>query len=103
MLESAGYRPLMFDSAEAFLSSGELDNLDCLVTDVRMSGMNGLELQRVVRQTRATLPIIFVSAHFDDTVRNVALAEGASIFIFKPFEGTQLLDAIRDAVDRARG
>jgi len=103
LLESAGYQPLIFDSAEALLGSGELDSIDCLVTDVRMPGMNGLELQRVVRQNRATLAIIFVSAHFDEAVRNVALAEGASVFIFKPFEGVQLLDAIRNAVDQARG
>jgi FixJ family two-component response regulator len=103
LLESAGYRPLMFESAEAFLGSGQLDSLDCLVTDVRMSGMNGLELQRAVRQQRPTLPVIFVSAHYDDTIRSVALAEGALVFITKPFEGTKLLDAIRSAVEKPAG
>lgn len=102
LLGSAGYRPLMFESAETFLSSGELDSLDCLVTDVRMAGMNGLELQRAVRQKRATLPIIFVSAHYDDAIRSIALAEGATVFITKPFEGTRLLDAIRNAVENLR-
>ena len=63
LLESAGYAPLVFSSAEEFLQSGTLAQATCVITDVRMPGMDGIELQRRIRLERPTLPVILISAH----------------------------------------
>src|SRR6202051_3819996 len=65
LLESAGYAPLVFSSAEEFLQSGSLTTATCVITDVRMSGMDGVELQRRIKLERPTLPVILISAHHD--------------------------------------
>lgn len=75
LVESAGYAPLVFPSAEAFLRSGILAGTTCLITDVRMPGMDGIELQRRVRLERPELPVIFISAHYDDETRRRPSAE----------------------------
>src|SRR5216683_4531493 len=86
LVESAGFAPLVFSSAEAFLQSGKLNEAICLITDVRMPGMDGIELQRRVRLERPKLPIIFISAHFDVEIRQRALDGGAVDFMYKPFD-----------------
>jgi FixJ family two-component response regulator len=99
LVESAGYTPLLFASAEEFLRSGNLADAVCLITDVRMPGMDGLELQRRVRLLRPELPVILISAHYDDETRTRALAQGAVTFLYKPFDAADLLGAIRPAMD----
>jgi FixJ family two-component response regulator len=98
LVESAGYAPLMFSSAEEFLQSGTLVGAMCLITDVRMPGMNGIELQRRIRIERPDLPVIFISAHNDDETRQRAFDEGAASFLYKPFDAGELLEAIRLAL-----
>src|SRR3981081_3633381 len=87
LVESAGYAASVFSSAEEFLQSGTLAGAICLVTDVRMPGMDGIELQRCIRLERPKLPVIFISAHHDDEARQRALDEGAVRFLYKPFDG----------------
>jgi FixJ family two-component response regulator len=98
LVESAGYAPLVFSSAEEFLRSGILAGATCLITDVRMPGMDGIELQRRIRLERPRLPVIFISAHYDDETRQRALRGGAIEFMYKPFDAALLLDAIQAAL-----
>ena len=70
----------------------------CLITDVRMPGIGGIELQRRIRTERPKLPVIFISAHHDDETRQRALDEGAARFLYKPFDAGELLEAIRVAL-----
>lgn len=98
LLESAGYAPELFSSAEEFLYSGKLEIAACVITDVRMPGMDGLELQRRIRLQRPTLPVIFISVHDDIETRTVAFNEGAAHFLQKPFDGADLLERIRAAL-----
>ena len=98
LMESAGYTPQSFTSAEQFLQSQALAAAACVIADVRMPGLDGLELQRRIRLTRPELPVIFISAHGDDTVRNRALRDGATAFFDKPFDCAALLVAISKAL-----
>lgn len=102
-MESAGFEPLLFASAEDFVSSGALSHVTCLITDVRMPGMDGIELQRLIRRERAELPVIFISAHFDNAVRLGAIEEGAVEFLYKPFAPSQLLALIDRIVSEPKG
>ena len=101
LVESAGYASRVFSSAEEFLQSGTLAGTNCLITDVRMSGMDGIELQRCVRLVRPELPIIFISAHRDDDIRQQALDGGAVDFMFKPFDAAGLLGVIDRALKQS--
>ena len=94
ILESAGYNAVAFESAESFLESGALSGVACVVADVRLPGIDGLELQRRARRHRPGVPIIFITAHDDDDVRGRALKDGALAFMVKPFDGGELLDHI---------
>src|SRR6202167_6052323 len=98
LVESAGYAPLVFSSGEEFLRSGFLAGATCLITDVRMPGMDGIELQRRIRLERPELPVIFISAHYDDETRRRALGGGAIDFLNKPFDAAHLLEAIQAAL-----
>jgi FixJ family two-component response regulator len=100
LVDTAGYAPLVFSSAEDFLDSGTLAGATCLITDVRMPGMDGIELQRRVRLERPKLPVIFISAHSDDEIRKRALDGGAVEFMYKPFDGADLLSAIDRALKK---
>jgi FixJ family two-component response regulator len=102
LIESAGYEPVVFSSAEEFLQSGTLSKATCVITDVRMPGMDGIELQRRIRLERPDLPIIFISAHNRDEIRQQALDEGAVDFLYKPFNAAELLEAIQAALAKAR-
>ncbi len=102
LVESAGYAPVVFSSAEEFLESGALAAANCVITDVRMPGMDGIELQRRIRIERPKLPVIFITAHYSPETRERALAEGAIHFLFKPFDAGNLLDVIQAALTDAR-
>ena len=98
LIESAGYAPVVFSSAEEFLQSGTLTAATCVITDVRMPGMDGIELQRRIRLERPDLPIIFISAHNHAEIRQQALDDGAVDFLYKPFNAADLLKVIQAAL-----
>jgi FixJ family two-component response regulator len=98
LLASAGFIPWIFASAEEFLQSGTLSSAACLITDVRMPGLDGLELQRRVSLDRPGLPVIFVSAHYDDETWRRAMSQGAAAFLYKPFDAVDLLGAVERAL-----
>ena len=89
---------MVFASAEEFLQSGAPETAVCLITDVRMPGIDGLELQRRVRLQYPRLPVIFISAHNDNEIRQRALSQGAAGFLYKPFDAADLLGAIELAL-----
>lgn len=97
LIRSAGFQVLSFASAEAFLSSTEARDSECLILDVRMSGMNGLELQRHIVSANWRLPIIFITSYVDEDARAAALEGGAAGFLYKPFRDDELLNAIEVA------
>jgi FixJ family two-component response regulator len=99
LVESAGYMPRVFSSAEEFLGSGALGEATCVITDVRMPGIDGVELQRRIRLQRPNMPVIFISAHFEDEIRRRALEGGAADFMYKPFDAADLLRAIDRALN----
>ena len=101
LIESSGLTARVFSHADDFLRGGHLAATSCLITDVRMRGMDGLELQRRVRLVRPELPIIFITAHHDDQIERRALAEGAAFFISKPFDAEELLRATRTALSKS--
>jgi CheY-like chemotaxis protein len=100
LLRSAGYQVATFESAERFLDSGDLANTGCVVLDVRMPGMDGLELQRRLNASQADVPVIFLSAHDDARSRRLALDGGALDFLSKPFEAGALVTAVQVALMR---
>lgn len=97
LMDSAGLPVEVFDCAEAFLASPSRAETTCLLLDVRMPGMDGLELQRRLVASNWTVPIIFISAHAGADVRARALQAGAVEFFEKPFSSTALLKAIAAA------
>jgi FixJ family two-component response regulator len=97
-VRSVGFRPAVFPSAEAFLTSGQTHDPDCLILDVRMPGLSGLDLQSRMAGMGCQVPIIFASAHFDDEVRTRALDRGAIAFLPKPFSDEALLSAMHSAL-----
>jgi FixJ family two-component response regulator len=100
LLRSVGFRTQGFSSAEAFLSSQQVHDTACLILDVRMPGMSGLELQRQLGAANWHIPIIFVTAHADDDARARALEAGAVDFLYKPFHEEELFNAIDTALKR---
>lgn len=102
VVESAGHAMFVFATAELFLQSGMVAEAGCLITDVRMPGIDGIELQRRVRAARPQLPVIFISAHEDDGVRQQALTGGALTFLYKPFDAAELLRVVERALIRSR-
>jgi FixJ family two-component response regulator len=103
LIESAGFTARVFSLAEDFLQGGLLAATSCLITDVRMPEMDGLELQRRVRLERPELPVIFITAHHEDRIKQRAYAQGAALFMRKPFEADELLRAIKLAVSKSPG
>jgi FixJ family two-component response regulator len=98
LTRSMGYRAEVFASAEDFLSSGHLNETACLILDVRMGGMSGLELQSQLTAFSCQVPIIFISAHSNRGARGRALEAGAVAFLTKPFSDDALLSAINAAL-----
>src|SRR5438105_580748 len=102
LITSVGMTVEAFPSAQAFLDAPRRDAPGCLVLDVRLPGLSGLELQRKLAETNATLPIIFLTGHGDIPMSVRAMKAGAIEFLTKPFREQDLLDAIRHAIDRDR-
>jgi FixJ family two-component response regulator len=98
LIRSVGFRAEGFSSAEAFLNANQLHDTACLILDVRMPGMNGLDLQRQLVATNCRIPIIFITSHGDGDARARALAAGAVDFLYKPFREEALLKAIDSAL-----
>jgi FixJ family two-component response regulator len=103
LLRSVGWRAEGFTSAEAFLQSGQVHTTACLLLDVQLPGVSGLELQRQLRSRQARMPIIFITAHGNEAMRAEALQAGAVAFFAKPFDDTALLEAIHAALAPDRG
>jgi FixJ family two-component response regulator len=99
LIRSVGFRAQGFPSAEAFLNSSELHDTACLILDVRMPGMSGLDLQRQLLTTHSRIPIVFITSHGDDDAQARALEAGAVAFLYKPFREKALLKAIDSALD----
>ncbi|MBV8329587.1 MAG: response regulator [Verrucomicrobia bacterium] len=100
LIRSAGFRTQGFSSAEAFLSANGLGETACLILDLRLPGINGLDLQTHLNSNNRRIPTIFITAHGDETWRTRALAAGALAFLQKPFYEQDLLDAIDAALSR---
>ena len=99
LIESEGLSTLCFGSAEQFLDSGAQNKAACLIADIRMPGMSGLELQTKLKAERCRIPIIFITAHGDAKMRSQAMRDGAMKFLAKPFDNTVLLEAVRAALE----
>ena len=100
LLKASGLAVTTFESAEAFLESGQLPEVGCLIADIRMSGISGLELQAKLKNNGSTTPIIFITAHGDEKMRMQAMRAGAVAFLAKPFDDGVLLDRVRAAVEQ---
>jgi FixJ family two-component response regulator len=100
LLTSVGFHVEAFASAEAFLASPHRERTACLVADLRMPGMSGLELLRHLAATGARVPTIVLTAHGDDAARQQSLRAGAVAFLGKPFHSETLIEAIRTALDQ---
>jgi FixJ family two-component response regulator len=98
LIRSIGFGTQGFSSADAFLSSNQARDTACLILDVRMPGMNGIDLQRQIVATNWRIPIIFITSHADDDARARALKAGAVAFLYKPFREEELLDALHAAL-----
>jgi FixJ family two-component response regulator len=98
LLKELGFSAEAFASAEEFLESEPVGRTQCLIVDVNMPGMTGPELQRELTRRSAKIPIVFITAHADDTVRPSLLQQGAAECLFKPFSDTALLMALQAAL-----
>ena len=103
LIRSLGYKVQMFASAETFLESEQLDTTSCVIADVQMPGMNGVELQSHLRAQGRRVPFIFISAFPEETIRQRALRDGAICFLAKPFDGCVLIDHLHAALEEYRG
>ena len=99
LLRSAGFRVRSFASAEDFLKSGQQHETSCLVADIRMPGMSGLDLQAKLNADHCPIPTIFISAHGDEKMRLQAMRGGAVKFLEKPFDDAILLETVRTAFE----
>ena len=98
LLKSAEFGPVAFSSAESALASGLLAQSKCLITDVRLEGMQGLDLQRQVKDAYPMLPVIIITGHLDEEIRQSALSDGAVAVLYKPLNPDDLLQAIHVAI-----
>lgn len=101
LIDSVGFRAEVFGSGEEFLKSPVVSQTDCLIADVRMPGMTGLELQERLNAAGASVPIVFISAHDDKEARARGLRAGAIDFLQKPFSEESLLGAISAGLDKS--
>jgi FixJ family two-component response regulator len=97
LLRQFGFPAEVFSSAEAFLASDAVGETGCLLLDIAMPGMSGPELQQELIRRRQDIPIVFITAGSDESVRPRLIAEGAVECLFKPFSETALLDALNTA------
>jgi FixJ family two-component response regulator len=101
LLHEFGYTARAFSSPEEFLASEALDQSRCLILDVAMPGMSGLDLQKELKRRGRRIPIIFITANRNESVRSEALGAGASECLYKPFSDVALLTAIHSALGEA--
>jgi len=101
LIDSVGFRAEVFGSGEEFLKSPVVSQTDCLIADVRMPGMTGLELQERLNAAGASVPIVLISAHDDKEARARGLRAGAIDFLQKPFSEESLLGAISAGLDKS--
>jgi FixJ family two-component response regulator len=99
LLKAVGYSSRAFESAEEFLGSGQQRETACLIADIRMPGMSGLELQARLNAEHCRIPTIFITAHGDEEMRFQALRAGAVEFLPKPFDDEVLVESVRAALD----
>ena len=102
LLEGKDYRVRCYESAEAFLSRYDPREVACLIADIRMGGMNGMELQARLIERQSPLPIMFITGHGDVPMAVESMKNGAMDFIQKPFQEVQLLDLVERMLERAR-
>ena len=102
LIKSMGFRVQSFETARSFLNSASCDALSCLILDVRMPQMSGLELQEKMALRGLNMPIIFITGHGTVSISVQAMKAGAVDFLEKPFEDQQLLDAIYAAIEKDR-
>jgi FixJ family two-component response regulator len=99
LLKAVGLPAISFASAEEFLDSGKQHQTACLIADIRMPGISGLDLQARLNSERCRIPTIFITAHGDAKMRLQALREGAVEFLSKPFDDEALLESVRAALE----
>ena len=100
LLRSVGFAVKVFASAEEFLNSDHLSDIDCLLLDVRLPGMNGIELHRHLVANRCEIPVIFITAHgSEEGVRSHALKNGAVDYLIKPLSEETVLNAVNKALN----
>lgn len=100
LVRSLGFKVSTFASAEEFLTSDVMEDTSCLVSDIQMPGMSGLDLQKVLIQRQCHIPIIFITAFPEDAVRRRAEAAGAIGFLSKPFDGQAMIECLTSALER---
>jgi FixJ family two-component response regulator len=99
LIESEGLSALCFGSAEQFLDSQARSKVACLIADIRMPGMSGLELQAKLKAEQCRIPVIFITAHGDAEMRIHAMRQGAVEFLNKPFDDAVLLEVVHAALE----
>jgi two-component system, LuxR family, response regulator FixJ len=102
LLKAAEFRPAAFSSAESALESGLLAESSCLITDVRLEGMQGPELQRRVKLAYPKLPVIIITGHRDEKMKQGALSGGTASVLYKPLDPDALIQAVHAAIASAR-
>src|ERR1700721_4168175 len=102
LMESVGFHSKSFGTAQEFLSSQRSDGPSCLILDVRLPGISGLDLQHELKKGKVSIPIIFLTAHADVSMSVKAMKSGAVEFLTKPFRHQDLLDAVQRSLTRAR-
>jgi FixJ family two-component response regulator len=98
LLDAQGFATMVFASAEEFLDSGAATQVDCLLLDIHLGGVSGIELRRRLKDSRPMLPVIFMTALDDEAKHEQALKAGCVALLRKPFQAGQLIDAIKKAV-----
>jgi FixJ family two-component response regulator len=98
LLREFGFAARSFSSGQAFLSSDSVDKTRCLILDIAMPGMSGLDLQQELKRRGQAIPIIFITGQKDEGTRKQAFQQGAVKFLYKPFSDTALLDAVNAAL-----
>ena len=98
LIKEFGFAARAFSSAEEFLSSRSVDETQCLILDIAMPGMSGLELREELKRRGREIPIIFITGQRDETVRTQVLKQRVASFLLKPFNDTDLLAAIKTAL-----
>ena len=98
LLDAQGFATMVFASAEEFLDRGAVTQVDCLLLDIHLGGMSGIELRRRLKDSGSMLPVIFMTALDDEAMREEALKAGCVGFLRKPFAARQLINAIKTAV-----